>query len=86
MRKCDYLHTNLVTFKHSYFVALFCFSICEIDYFDTLLKLFKEYCWNNFLHNQVKRVLVFAIRKFDEQPETTPTVLTPSALQKHVSI
>lgn len=59
-------------------------AICEIDFFNILLKLFKEYCWNNFLHNQVKKCLVFAFRKFDEQSDTTPTVLIPSALQKHI--
>ncbi|XP_055374163.1 serine/threonine-protein phosphatase 6 regulatory subunit 3-B [Condylostylus longicornis] len=32
-------------------------AICKTDLFNTLLKLFKEYCWNNFLHSEVEKCL-----------------------------
>ncbi|KNC33937.1 hypothetical protein FF38_03525 [Lucilia cuprina] len=34
-------------------------AICETDFFDILLSLFKEYCWNNFLHSEVEKCLHF---------------------------
>lgn len=61
----------------------FC-SICETNFFVELLKLFKQYCWNNFLHNYVKKCLVYGIQAFDTIPNSTQLVI--SALQKHVSI
>jgi serine/threonine-protein phosphatase 6 regulatory subunit 3 len=48
-----------------------------------LLNLFKQYCWNNFLHNYVKRCLVYGVQAFDTIPNNTQLVI--SALQKHVS-
>ncbi|XP_073841608.1 phosphatase 6 regulatory subunit 1-like protein fmt isoform X2 [Musca autumnalis] len=34
-----------------------CKAICETDFFDILLTLFKEYRWNNFLHSEVEKCL-----------------------------
>ncbi|XP_061394874.1 serine/threonine-protein phosphatase 6 regulatory subunit 3 [Musca vetustissima] len=34
-----------------------CKAICETDFFDILLTLFKEYPWNNFLHSEVEKCL-----------------------------
>ena len=59
----------------------FC-RICETDFFNTLLKMFKQYCWNNILHNQVKKCFTYAFSAFDNA-DGNP--VTPSALQTHVS-
>ncbi|XP_065361645.1 serine/threonine-protein phosphatase 6 regulatory subunit 3 isoform X2 [Calliphora vicina] len=32
-------------------------AVCETDFLDILLSLFKEYCWNNFLHSEVEKSL-----------------------------
>lgn len=59
--------------------------ICETEYFNTLLKLFKQYSWNNFLHSEVDKCLgyVFACSDQNDNEKNVETNLT--ALQKHVS-
>lgn len=71
-------HLNF-TSKFSFFSC----RICQTNFFVELLKLFKQYCWNNFLHNYVKKCLVYGIQAFDTIPNSTQLVI--SALQKHVS-
>ncbi|XP_075164622.1 phosphatase 6 regulatory subunit 1-like protein fmt isoform X2 [Haematobia irritans] len=39
-----------------------CKAICETDFFEILLSLFKKYCWNNFLHNEVEKCLHIALK------------------------
>lgn len=64
-----------------------CCRICASNFFKTLLNLFKQYCWNNFLHSQVKKCLSYAIGAYDEnRNEASGSVqLEISALQRHVS-
>lgn len=57
--------------------------ICKTNFFAELLNLFKQYCWNNFLHNYVKKCLVYSVQAFDTKPNDPQLVI--SALQKHVS-
>ncbi|XP_055690524.1 serine/threonine-protein phosphatase 6 regulatory subunit 3-B [Lutzomyia longipalpis] len=63
-------------------------AICATDFFNTLLNLFKQYCWNNFLHNHVNKCLRYALNAFDTgvSTENYKTVLNLSALQKHVVV
>uniref|UniRef100_A0A1L8DX92 Putative sap family cell cycle dependent phosphatase-associated protein n=1 Tax=Nyssomyia neivai TaxID=330878 RepID=A0A1L8DX92_9DIPT len=63
-------------------------AICATDFFNTLLNLFKQYCWNNFLHNHVNKCLRYALNSFDTgiSTENYKTVLNLSALQKHVVV
>uniref|UniRef100_A0A6B2EKT0 Putative serine/threonine-protein phosphatase 6 regulatory subunit 3 isoform x3 n=1 Tax=Phlebotomus kandelakii TaxID=1109342 RepID=A0A6B2EKT0_9DIPT len=63
-------------------------AICATDFFNTLLNLFKQYCWNNFLHNHVNKCLRYALKSFDTgiDQENYKTVLHLSALQKHVVV
>lgn len=65
-------------------LTFFTSRICKTDFFVELLKLFKQYCWNNFLHNYVKKCLGYGIQAFDTIPNSTQLLI--SALQKHVSI
>ncbi|XP_059614467.1 serine/threonine-protein phosphatase 6 regulatory subunit 3 [Phlebotomus argentipes] len=63
-------------------------AICATDFFNTLLNLFKQYCWNNFLHNHVNKCLRYALKAFDTgiDQENFKTLLHLSALQKHVVV
>jgi SIT4 phosphatase-associated protein len=70
--------------KQQIFTQKNLFRICKTSFFVELLKLFKQYCWNNFLHNYVKKCLVYGIQAFDTIPNSTQLVI--SALQTHVSI
>ncbi|XP_058066021.1 serine/threonine-protein phosphatase 6 regulatory subunit 3 [Anopheles bellator] len=69
-------------------------TICETEYYNTLLKLFKQYCWNNFLHSRVSVCVNYAIGSFDQgegsssddengASENQATLLT-STLQRHI--
>lgn len=60
------------------------FRICGTDFYSTLLNLFKQYCWNNFLHNQAKVCVNYAIQSFDQKEGETK--LLTSDLQRHVSL
>lgn len=69
----------VLPFSQCVFIC-FSISICCTEFFVTLITLFKQYCWNNLLHNQVRSCLVYAL---------TPSGAgdTPiSALQTHVSL
>ncbi|CRK95737.1 CLUMA_CG009194, isoform A [Clunio marinus] len=59
-------------------------AICKTNFFIELLKLFKQYCWNNFLHNYVKKCLVYGLKAFDTIPNSTKLVI--SALQRHIIV
>lgn len=59
-------------------------SLCETNIFNTLLNVFKQYCWNNFLHKQVKSCITVAVQSFDQVPGDTSLIV--SDLQKHLMI
>ncbi|GAB0092172.1 serine/threonine-protein phosphatase 6 regulatory subunit 3 [Sergentomyia squamirostris] len=61
-------------------------AICATDFFNTLLNLFKQYCWNNFLHNHVNRCIRYALNSFDGGVDDTENGQALSALQKHVVV
>ncbi|XP_031622169.1 serine/threonine-protein phosphatase 6 regulatory subunit 3-B [Contarinia nasturtii] len=58
-------------------------AICETDFFNVLLDLFKQYCWNNILHSQVKKCFSYAFSAFVHGDDNT---CTPSALQTHILV
>ncbi|XP_063699632.1 serine/threonine-protein phosphatase 6 regulatory subunit 3-A [Culicoides brevitarsis] len=59
-------------------------KICTTDLFNTLLKLFKQYCWNNFLHKQVKSCITVAVQSFDQVPDDASLIV--SGFQKHLIV
>uniref|UniRef100_A0A182JKZ3 Uncharacterized protein n=1 Tax=Anopheles atroparvus TaxID=41427 RepID=A0A182JKZ3_ANOAO len=65
-------------------------SICDTDYYNTLLKLVKQYCWNNFLHSRASACITYALGAFDNAPEGSEVVdankLCISSLQRHVIV
>ncbi|XP_052899541.1 serine/threonine-protein phosphatase 6 regulatory subunit 3 [Anopheles moucheti] len=60
-------------------------SICETDYYNTLLNLFKQYPWNNFLHSRAKVCINYAIGSFetDNEAELEAHLLTTN-LQRYI--
>uniref|UniRef100_A0A182M0B4 Uncharacterized protein n=1 Tax=Anopheles culicifacies TaxID=139723 RepID=A0A182M0B4_9DIPT len=61
-------------------------TICETDYYETLLNLFKKYPWNNFLHSRAKVCINYAIVSFDQSEGGADgeNQLVISSLQRHV--
>ncbi|KAJ6635015.1 Serine/threonine-protein phosphatase 6 regulatory subunit 3-B [Pseudolycoriella hygida] len=65
--------------------SIFTQAICNSEFFNTLLKLFKQYCWNNLLHTQVLNC-VCAVFPILSPYETITEDLPVSALQSHVVV
>uniref|UniRef100_A0A182T2J6 Uncharacterized protein n=1 Tax=Anopheles maculatus TaxID=74869 RepID=A0A182T2J6_9DIPT len=61
-------------------------AICETDYYDTLLNLFKQYPWNNFLHSRAKVCINYAIGSFDQSEGGADgdIQLLTSSLQRYI--
>lgn len=76
----DVTGTVKIAYSFFFFVFLFAFRICETDFFNVMLDLFKQYCWNNILHSQVKKCFTYAFSSFEHREDN------PSALITHVSI
>lgn len=64
--------------------AKFTAALCATPIMNTLLMLFKQYVWNNFLHKQVKSSIQVALQSFDQVPNSS--TLLVSKLQTHVIV
>lgn len=58
-------------------------SICATEYYNTLLMLVKQYCWNNFLHSRASACITYALAAYDVIDVDT---FSTSNLQRHVIV
>ncbi|XP_053674500.1 serine/threonine-protein phosphatase 6 regulatory subunit 3-B [Anopheles nili] len=62
-------------------------TICETNYYNILLKLIKQYCWNNFLHSRANVCIKYAVGSFDQNEGAGAdgdSNLVISNLQRHI--
>uniref|UniRef100_A0A182K0C3 Uncharacterized protein n=1 Tax=Anopheles christyi TaxID=43041 RepID=A0A182K0C3_9DIPT len=63
-------------------------AICETDYYNTLLNLFKQYPFNNFLHSRAKVCINYAVTSFDQgmevKHEDNKITMPTSSLQRYI--
>ncbi|XP_058125399.1 serine/threonine-protein phosphatase 6 regulatory subunit 3 [Anopheles ziemanni] len=58
-------------------------SICATEYYNTLLMLVKQYCWNNFLHSRASACITYALAAYDVIDVDT---FKTTDLQRHVIV